>query len=122
MNQRQLIISALTKVGPETAKKMTRAFGDRVPVGGWFDCPFALGYGDPGHLVQDHGRNMDISWDDEECIVFTVTPEIVANVFGIETNEVIALTRAFDDVRDSEVSRAELFQLVKQEAMGRAVA
>lgn len=122
MTQRQLIISALAKVGPEIAKRMTRAFGDFVPLGGWWDDPWAYAYGERGALCEDKGFLTTIVAGDEEQEILAVTPEIVGALFNVSVDEVVAVCRAFDESWNSEVGRAELFQLVKQEAMGRAVA
>ena len=123
--QRQLIISALTKVGPETAKKMTRAFNEHVVQNGWETCMWAYGYDSerPWLLLEDHGfYGEEMCVGDEMMPVFSIDPATVAMVFRVTDTEVNAVIRAFDESKGSEVSRAELFQLVKQEATGRAVA
>lgn len=114
MNQRELIVSALEKMGPTRATRMLAAFDPHhTNLGGWFDCPFALCYGKRGELVQHYGFETTIIEGDEEIPILAVTPEIVAELFGITPDEVRSITRAFDGAWNSEVGKGELERLIR---------
>ena len=125
MNQRQLIISALEKMGPETARRMVKAFDENTVSNGWATCAWAYAYDSdrPWLLLEDHGCYCaEKIVGDDLMPDISIDPGTVAFVFKVDDTEVNAVIRAFDDAKGTEVSRAELFQLVKQEATGRAVA
>lgn len=113
--QRDLIASALDKLGSEKASRMMLAFDTlhRTPQGGWFDCPLAYAYGEPGTLIQEKGHYMDISWDDEPVMAFGVTPHDVAYALDLDVTEVESITTAYDE-RACEVGKAELFQMIEE--------
>lgn len=117
MTERDLIVSAWARLGPTRATRALRAFDVHLVSNGWLNCPLAFSYGEPGQLVGDHGHDMDVSWDDEECIVFGVTPDDVAKALGLDVVEVIAITRAYDGATDAAVSRGELERIIRAESL-----
>lgn len=113
--QRDLICSALSKLSGEQVERMERAFDlHRVSRGGWFDCPLAYAYGEPGTLIQDYGSDHNVSMEDEVVRIFGVTTTDVANVLGLSVPEVNAVTRAFDNWHETEVGRDELLSLITE--------
>ena len=125
MTQRDLIVSALEKMGPETARRMVKAFDENTVSNGWETCVFAYGYDEerPWLLLEDHGTYCTEKIEGDEWVPDrSIDPATVAFVFRLDDTEVNAIIRAFDDAKGTDVNRSELYRLVRQEATGRAVA
>lgn len=106
-NQRDLIRSALEKLGPEKVERMLEAFrDDDAPYGGWHSCALARAYGAPGALQRAITEIVVVSFPDKQTHHYTVVRIAhVSRLLGLTDQEVNACVRAYDDALRNPLQR-----------------
>jgi len=104
MSQRELIASAIRKLGPERCEQSLAAFDDPY-TDQWSGCMLARAYGERGALCKHVGA-------------YIIHFREAGDLLGLTEDEVTSVVAAFDDHGGSDypVGRAELRQMVEVEA------